>query len=659
MKFIVYRVIKKICVLIPAISLLVFPIPILFAGGQEEAASSSGRGEYLAEQGSIIPESEIRISSYISGIDYSYPIPDKALSLTFVSGAVSLPKEPGAMLFQAGIQGEKGDFADLPPFNIAVVVDTSGSMAEADKLPLARKGLLRMVRRLRPKDRLALISAEDGAVSVVQSTTLNTGYRRERMIRAIEELSAEGKPSIGELTAEAYRQIDNHYDSRAINRLILLSDGNFSTPELLSAAASYRERGINLSTIGFGNDFNVEQMISLSKSGGGSSRFIGNTEDVEETFYSGFHRMTVPVARDLDMEFILHYPYTELTTWGYQHEIQGNRITYSLPTLHHSDYETIVVEAVLQPPSLAKNYKVAEFRLSYTDLSGKRITEAPRIIHLIYDPEIPEAQKLVSPYVLKSGTMLSFARTLIAIYRSYQHAADYREYLSREGNIDYNMVNRPRPDFPGLNIMKSEGNDAWRFNMEHALDLVLACRDRLRNAERRLGEPLFQDEQKILSFYVDIIGQQLVLNQEQIAAYNEGALRIPAEDNALEQETESFTSELLQNIPAGSGILFPGVILQGKGDSAAVQESVYTVLNNAGLKVMGAVADTVPRDYLDNTAALMAGKSSGAAYVLQVILVPGNGRHILYGKVLDSNSGKIVSSGQRSFAADRQSEETE
>ena len=55
-------------------------------GASEGAASSSGRGKYLAGQGIIIPPDEVIVDSYIASIDYRYPEPEQDLGVTLYSG---------------------------------------------------------------------------------------------------------------------------------------------------------------------------------------------------------------------------------------------------------------------------------------------------------------------------------------------------------------------------------------------------------------------------------------------------------------------------------------------------------------------------------------------------------------------------------------------
>ena len=88
----VQKKIRKEMICPISLIIILFLLPhLLFAGGSEEksmdeAASSTGRGKYLAGQGIIIPPDEVHINSYIASIDYNYPNPEDALGVDLYSG---------------------------------------------------------------------------------------------------------------------------------------------------------------------------------------------------------------------------------------------------------------------------------------------------------------------------------------------------------------------------------------------------------------------------------------------------------------------------------------------------------------------------------------------------------------------------------------------
>jgi hypothetical protein len=105
-----------------------------WAGGRAEAASSSARGKYLAGRGIIVPPAEVHIDSYIARINYKYPDPAGDLGVNLYSGHYQVSTGGQEEVIHIGIQGKEIEFENLPPMNLAFVIDKSGSMNEQDKM---------------------------------------------------------------------------------------------------------------------------------------------------------------------------------------------------------------------------------------------------------------------------------------------------------------------------------------------------------------------------------------------------------------------------------------------------------------------------------------------------------------------------------------------
>jgi hypothetical protein len=105
-----------------------------WCGGAQESAASAVRGKYLAGQGIIVPPGEVHIDSYIAHIDYNYPGPQENLGITLYSGHHQVSSSGQEEVIQIGIQGKELGFGNLPPLNLAFVIDKSGSMEAADKM---------------------------------------------------------------------------------------------------------------------------------------------------------------------------------------------------------------------------------------------------------------------------------------------------------------------------------------------------------------------------------------------------------------------------------------------------------------------------------------------------------------------------------------------
>ena len=102
---------------------------------EEEAESvSPERREYLSGRGIIIPPHEVSIDSYVAYGNYQYPKPETEVGVTLYSGHRQISAHGQEEVIQIGIQGRESSFEDLPPMNLAFVIDKSESMGDQDKL---------------------------------------------------------------------------------------------------------------------------------------------------------------------------------------------------------------------------------------------------------------------------------------------------------------------------------------------------------------------------------------------------------------------------------------------------------------------------------------------------------------------------------------------
>src|SRR5690606_30233954 len=100
-----------------------------------------------------------------------------------------------------------------------------------------------------------------------------------------------------------FEQVDARWSKDAVNRVMLLSDGvptvgPDGVEALLGAAAPHLDRGITLSTIGVGDDFNNELMLQLARHGGGSFYYLDEVERVKTVFRDELETMLTPIAEE-------------------------------------------------------------------------------------------------------------------------------------------------------------------------------------------------------------------------------------------------------------------------------------------------------------------------------------------------------------------------
>ncbi len=328
---------KTVCII-----LLAVVATASWTGGSMEE-SSAGRSEYLAERGLITPAQEIFESSFIGKVDYAYPQPEGQFGVTAYTGHRQVSASGQEELIVIGLQGRKTRFEELPPLNLAFVIDKSGSMSDANKMDWVKESFDIFIEQVRSDDFVSLVVFDSTARVIFPSTRIRGN--RERFRQVVHWISPGGGTNLVAGLKLGYEQVMANFRKEYVNRVLFLTDGVGDSAGIFEMAESYKKLGINVSTIGLGRNFDLNLMRKLAEHGGGSSRFISDRERMVETFGAGLSRMAVPVAKKVSLEIELLNGVRPVNTWAYDHRQAGSTVRYSFPTIHLGDYETIVLRA--------------------------------------------------------------------------------------------------------------------------------------------------------------------------------------------------------------------------------------------------------------------------------------------------------------------------
>ncbi len=190
------------------------------------------------------------------------------------------------------------------PLNMVVVVDTSGSMAQDNRLVHVKQGLHLLTDELNADDRLAVVTYSSNA-SIRQP--LGDVLDRTKLHQLIDSLEPAGSTNIYDGLEMALQQAATHFDSEKQNRVVLLSDGLAtsgitSDNDILTMANAFIADGIGLTTIGVGRNFNVALMRGLSERGSGNFYFVEDSMAVTEVFGEELDYFVTPLALGVRIE---------------------------------------------------------------------------------------------------------------------------------------------------------------------------------------------------------------------------------------------------------------------------------------------------------------------------------------------------------------------
>ncbi|MEQ8406448.1 MAG: VWA domain-containing protein [Oceanicaulis sp.] len=268
--------------------------------------ASYARARRALQSGVLPPRDAIRPEEVINYFDYAYPLPDTREDPFRASVTVTdTPWNPHTQLMHVGVQGYDVIPEERPRANLVFLIDTSGSMRGADKLPLALQGFRMMLAELDPDDTVAVAVYAGSAGVVLEPTPVS---ERGRIEAALDGLSAGGSTAGGEGLRLAYALAERNFDAEAVNRVILVTDGDFNVgvtgdERLEDFVARKRETGVYLSVMGFGlGNYNDALMQTIAQAGNGTAGYVDSLTEARRLLVEEASSTLFPIANDVKIQ---------------------------------------------------------------------------------------------------------------------------------------------------------------------------------------------------------------------------------------------------------------------------------------------------------------------------------------------------------------------
>ncbi len=291
-----------------------------------DRASYSNIRRFLNTETKVPPDA-VRIEEMLNyfGLNYDPPVGNDLFSVQTV--LTSNPWSKENQLFYVDISAKKLDLDSVPPSQFVFLIDVSGSMDMANRLPLIKSAFRLLVNNLREKDTISIVSY-GGAVGVQLLPT--SGKEKKKIMNAIDSLTAGGATPGESGIRIAYKLAKNNFIQGGNNRVILATDGDFNVgmkteSELDELISQQRESGIYLTCFGVGmGNYKDSKIQTLAKKGNGNFSYFDSFLEAERILLTEFTKTLYSVADDVYLHINFNPQYVkEYRLIGFENNVSA------------------------------------------------------------------------------------------------------------------------------------------------------------------------------------------------------------------------------------------------------------------------------------------------------------------------------------------------
>lgn len=245
----------------------------------------------------------IRTEEMLNYFRYRVTAPEEGSLFGYTTTLTDCPWNPESSLLYVTLSTPES--IEQSANNLVFLIDVSGSMRSNDKLPLLQSTFAYLIDNLTENDVVSIVTYS-GKEQVVLSGC--PGNQKDRILSAINSLSASGSTNGEAGLTEAYRLAEANFIPDGNNRIIMASDGDLnvgisSEDQLKSYVEGKRDQGVYLSVLGFGTgNYRDSKMETIADYGNGSYYYIDGETEAEKIFATELLSTLYTVAEDVKLQ---------------------------------------------------------------------------------------------------------------------------------------------------------------------------------------------------------------------------------------------------------------------------------------------------------------------------------------------------------------------
>ena len=274
-----------------------------FAADVDTASYANVRRMLLA--GDEVVKDAVRIEEFINYFDYHYPAAKDGEPFSVTTQIAPCPWNSDTQLLLIGLKAREIEEKERAASNLVFLVDVSGSMSDADKLPLVQRAFRLLINELDENDTISIVTYASSDRVVLDGVH---GDEKSTVCEAVEDLMAGGGTNGSDGLNTAYELAEKHFIEGGNNRVILATDGDLNicfTDEgsLTRLIEEKAKSGVTLSVLGFGRgNISDTNMEALADHGNGNYSYIDSIQEARRVLVDEAGSTLFTVAKDVKLQ---------------------------------------------------------------------------------------------------------------------------------------------------------------------------------------------------------------------------------------------------------------------------------------------------------------------------------------------------------------------
>ncbi|MFO7168067.1 MAG: VWA domain-containing protein [Chloroflexota bacterium] len=278
------------------------------------------------------------------------------------------------------------------PVNVSFVLDRSGSM-KGEKIERVRQATARAIDLLDSQDVISVVIFDHRTEVLISAEPVRN---RESLKQRVASIRDNGGTKIAPAVERALAEIEKG-PPQAVRRLILLTDGQTENErDCLRQADEAGRRGVPITALGVGRDWNEDLLIEMANRSGGTADYIARPQEVDEYFSSTVQSAQATAVQNANLTLRLVQGVTPRAVWqvvplitnlGYR-PVSERDVSVPLGELQTGSGQVLLIE-VLVDPRPAGQYRIGQVEVSYDipalGLQGER-SRADVLLTFTADP---------------------------------------------------------------------------------------------------------------------------------------------------------------------------------------------------------------------------------------------------------------------------------